>query len=151
MNGVTGEPVNDILAAVVDTLGRQLLVAKLAQLRDERRLSQRWLAGALGVSQGAVSEWVRGITRPLLAPTLALRALLGIPLEAWMTERERMLHARAELVAHDLLLRPPPPKTDKKQVGRKPLSEPDPEIDPRQLSLLAEPPSTPSTEETLPA
>ena len=71
------------MPARYDTVGRQALAGAIAELRERRRLNQRWVATALGVTQGAVSEWIRGISRPTVGNALALHKLFGVPLDAW--------------------------------------------------------------------
>ena len=53
-----------------------------AWLTEERR-TQMWLAGQIGVSQTAVSSWLRGARPPPLATALAIQRLTGIPVESW--------------------------------------------------------------------
>lgn len=69
------------------TEGRQLLDAALKQPGR----SQSWLARLLEIRQPAVSQWVRGNSRPEPHFRLALQRLLGIPAESWMTAKERKI------------------------------------------------------------
>jgi len=56
---------------------------------EHPKLSQYWLADALGVKQSAVSRWVVGKQRPRAHLRVALDALLGIPVADWLTAAER--------------------------------------------------------------
>lgn len=51
--------------------------------------SQAAVAAKVGVSQQAVSSWVRGLTRPDEVARQKLRELYGIATEAWLTAAER--------------------------------------------------------------
>ncbi len=54
----------------------------IRQLREERGWTQPDLAGRLGVSQGAVSLWERGVRRPYRRTRLRLAELFGVSVEA---------------------------------------------------------------------
>lgn len=110
------------MPARYDTVGRQALAGAIAELRDKRRLNQRWVAAALGVTQGAVSEWIRGISRPTVGNALCLYKLFGIPLDAWLTDEERRAVVRAETEAYRLQ-RSPLPERQGASRGRKPSVE----------------------------
>lgn len=107
---------------MIDSVGRQALAGAISELRETRRLNQRWLAGVLGVTQGAVSEWVRGISRPTVGNALALHKLFGIPLDAWLTDGERRSVVRAEAESNRLH-RTPLPEPSGTPRGRKPSTE----------------------------
>jgi hypothetical protein len=88
-----------------NTAGRSALIAYLEE--PTRRRTHRWLAGILGVNNGAISEWRRGLGRPSVPNALCLQKLAGIPLDAWLTAKERKLLARVEVAAHKAAQEPP--------------------------------------------
>ena len=51
--------------------------------------SQSGVATKIGVSQQAVSSWVRGMTRPDDVARHKLQGAFGIPPESWRTPEER--------------------------------------------------------------
>ena len=51
-------------------------------LRRDRELSQRALAEALNVSQGAVSQWEVGITSPDVPQLIAVAKFFDVPIES---------------------------------------------------------------------
>ena len=53
--------------------------SRLAQVLAERELSQRDLANALGVSDAAVSRWVKGERLPSLGMALLISQKLRVP------------------------------------------------------------------------
>lgn len=46
-------------------------------------MTQKGLAEALGVTQQAVSAWLRGATRPSYETRLKIEKLLGVPVDSW--------------------------------------------------------------------
>ena len=54
----------------------------LVRLRERRGLTQKEVAGELGVTRQAISQWEAGRTFPSMEKQLALSRLYGIPLEA---------------------------------------------------------------------
>lgn len=104
MSNVISFPVKAQDRARTDTPGRRQLVAFLT--RPRRHCTQRKLAKILGVNQGAVSEWVRGLSRPTVSKALFLWKLCGIPMEAWCTEAELKELQRAEFEAYKLAAEP---------------------------------------------
>jgi transcriptional regulator with XRE-family HTH domain len=49
-------------------------------------MKQQELAAALGVTQQAVSSWLRGITQPSYEKRMKIADLLGVPIEDWKVE-----------------------------------------------------------------
>lgn len=49
-------------------------------------MTQQGLAEALGVTQQAVSSWLRGVTRPNYETRMKIAELVGVPVEDWTTE-----------------------------------------------------------------
>ena len=74
-----------------ETEGRRLLL-KLLTIR-----TQAWLAEQLGppVLQWMVSRWASGDRSPPPIYRLALEILFGIPVDAWWTDEELAVVARA--------------------------------------------------------
>jgi transcriptional regulator with XRE-family HTH domain len=60
---------------------RRALGARLAQLRKQRRLTQRAVAARLGTSQTLLSRYERGIHAPSYATLLRLRHLYAVSLD----------------------------------------------------------------------
>jgi transcriptional regulator with XRE-family HTH domain len=52
-------------------------VTKLKQLRKQSGLSQAELAAAIGVTQGAVSQWEMGSSKPSLGNLVSIAKALG--------------------------------------------------------------------------
>lgn len=71
------------------TRAGEALRAALASSDPERAMSQTELARRIGVSQPAVSEWMRSGARPEHHHRVAIERLLAIPAEDWMTDAER--------------------------------------------------------------
>lgn len=46
-------------------------------------MTQQGLAEHLGVTQQAVSSWLRGVTRPNYETRMKIEELLGVPLADW--------------------------------------------------------------------
>ena len=62
--------------------------------------SQLAVAKACGVSQSAVSQWIRGETRPAAGLAReALEKMAGIAAAAWLTGAEKKRRAKAERAA----------------------------------------------------
>lgn len=58
-------------------------VALKGILKPEQALTQKQLAEKLGVTQQAVSAWLRGAARPDHRRMLRLEELLSVPVSAW--------------------------------------------------------------------
>lgn len=73
--------------------------------------SQAVVAAKVGVSQQAVSSWVRGLTRPDYVARQKLSDTYGIPAEAWLTaaERKELRDSRAGAASPDTEI---PPASD---------------------------------------
>lgn len=65
----------------LDEASAALVVAKVAELL-ERFGTQPALAKRLGVSQSAVSQWIRGAARPSYTNALRVAAVAGVPVES---------------------------------------------------------------------
>ena len=52
-------------------------MSSLVCLRKKAGLSQQYIADHLGISQGAVSQWERGVTMPIADKLPILAKLLG--------------------------------------------------------------------------
>jgi len=61
----------------------------LAAEVKKKRLSRVWIARTIGVKSSTVAAWIAGRGRPSALHAYALFVLLGIPVEAWLTEAER--------------------------------------------------------------
>lgn len=83
-----------------ETPGQLALVEWLSQ--DNSR-TQKWLAQVLRVSQSTVSIWLRGKSRPPVWIAVAIQALTGIPVDAWLIEEERRSLASISVEAHRLM------------------------------------------------
>lgn len=55
---------------------------RIKELRNERELSQEYVADILGVSRQSVSKWESGQSNPSTANLIALATLFDVPLEA---------------------------------------------------------------------
>jgi len=124
MSNIRSAPVKAQDRTRTDTLGRRELIAWLGAPR--RRRTQQRLARILGINQGAVSEWVRGLARPTVAKALFLWKLCGISVESWCTERDQTWIARAEFEAHKLAAEPDVESAEerKKRLAARQLSMP---------------------------
>jgi len=60
------------------TLGAELLRQKMLARGDAAKLAR-----ALEINTGTVSMWTSGRRTPRVATLVALRDMLGIPIEAW--------------------------------------------------------------------
>lgn len=80
----------------LETEGRRLLVQWLAAPSDPPR-SQSSLSRQLGLNQSAVSQWVRGLSRPDAHMRDVLELVCGIPARAWQTSAEQALVVAARL------------------------------------------------------
>ncbi len=60
---------------------RRALGRRLARLRQERDLSQKTIAGALGTTQEVVSRYERGLYAPKLLALLRLRQFFAVSLD----------------------------------------------------------------------
>jgi len=78
------------------TEGRRLLIECLA---PPSRHTQSSIAAALEIGQSSVSLWASGRSRPDTHHRTALRILLSIPEDAWLTPAEKATIARAESAA----------------------------------------------------
>ncbi len=65
----------------LDEASAALVVAKVGELL-ERFKTQPALAKRLGVSQSAVSQWIRGAARPSYTNALRVAAVAGVPVES---------------------------------------------------------------------
>lgn len=72
--------------------------------------SRTWLAGILGISQAAVSQWVaaKEPTRPDDTNAAALERLAGIPADDWLNDVERAKKRRREAALRALAKKPAP-------------------------------------------
>lgn len=75
------------MAASADTRGRR----ELRKILDGTEWSQSSLARELRISQPSVASWIAGHTRPSETLRVALKRLLGIEPELWMTDAEYRL------------------------------------------------------------
>lgn len=73
------------------TEGRRLLTQYLAKEGN----SQVRLAALVGVNQSSVHDWCYGVSRPESHMRTALESLCAIPVDAWLTAKERRALARA--------------------------------------------------------
>lgn len=58
------------------------IVNKIKQMREASGLSQRELAGKLGVTQGAVARWELGLADPTVLNLIALAQILDCSTDA---------------------------------------------------------------------
>lgn len=67
--------------------------------------SRTWLAGILGISQAAVSQWLatENPTRPDTRHRGTIERLTGIPADAWLTAEERAEERERERRVRTLL------------------------------------------------
>lgn len=94
--------------------------ARLKELREEARLSQRQLAERAGCSPGSLANWEQGIREPGWLAVLALAGALGVdckafeqkPAQTGKAKRGRPKKAKPE----------PKPKKKGEGKGRKPRS-----------------------------
>lgn len=70
--------------------GPGALGARLRQLRRERRLTQRALAGAINASQSSVCKWERGAAWPEYWMLIELAKVLRADI-AWLTGMEKTI------------------------------------------------------------
>lgn len=70
----------------MSTAGRQKLEL---WLDADKSRSRTMIARALGITQPAVSNWLRGVSRPEHVHRFALERLCGIPALDWDTAEER--------------------------------------------------------------
>lgn len=68
---------SDLPALTPESLG-----ARLRELRQAARVSQRGLAAQLGISPSAVSQIERGVMRPSVSRLIAYTGALGVPMAA---------------------------------------------------------------------
>ena len=68
---------------------------------DEQNLSQTEAAAVLGVTQPAVSQWTRGVSRPDPHLRRAIAAITAIPETSWETADERAQVERAVNAARE--------------------------------------------------
>lgn len=66
-------------------------VEALAEWLARFHLRQSELADLLEVHPATISQWLTGSQRPQVVDRLALQRLTGVPMEWWLTEREREL------------------------------------------------------------
>lgn len=78
---------------VQDTPGRQKFEEWIAA-DASRSITQ--VATALGISQPAVSNWLRGVARPKHDYRLAIQRICAIPANDWDTDEDRARRARLE-------------------------------------------------------
>lgn len=81
------EMTNAVATQVTDTKGRE----RLCKAIDDGEWSQTSLAAELGLSQPSVSAWCSGHTRPDSLYRRALKRLLKIDEDDWLTAAERRL------------------------------------------------------------
>lgn len=55
---------------------------------DKKSRSQAALARLLGVTQPAVSQWLRGVSRPEMPHRVAIEHLTGIHADEWLSKGE---------------------------------------------------------------
>jgi hypothetical protein len=82
--------------ASMQTVGRDKL---LKWLEADSTRSRTQVARALGISQPAVSNWLRGVSRPEHMHRVALERLCGVPAGDWDTDEERARHAQLAALA----------------------------------------------------
>lgn len=80
---------------MLDTIARR----KLAEKIDAKEITQSSLAKELGLSQPSISAWKQGKTRPETHQRQAIRRVLDIPEDDWLTDAEFVIahgHARTD-------------------------------------------------------
>ena len=77
------------------SLSRAVIILREALAARDAQWTQAELAQALGVTQQAVSGWLRGRCRPEPDTMLQVEALYGVPVRAWLepaNDRSRAVH-----------------------------------------------------------
>ena len=78
---IRSEPIRKEKAASAKTLGEVI-----RQHRTECKMTQEFVAEALGVSRQAVSKWEKGISDPSTTNLIALAKLFEVPAEELLKE-----------------------------------------------------------------
>ena len=53
----------------------------IQKYRKQKHMTQQQLADAVGVTQGAVNQWEKGVTKPKIETLVAMSKLFGCTLE----------------------------------------------------------------------
>lgn len=59
-------------------MSESIIGARIKQLRNRKHYSQQQVAAKIGVTQGAVSQWEKGVTSPASDQLLALANIFGV-------------------------------------------------------------------------
>lgn len=86
------EPYNCLFSEVER---KQLLSESLTELRKGKGLSQKEVAGALGISQATYSTYERGRTEPPMEILVRLSFMYGVSLDI-IAQRDRLVKTTAE-------------------------------------------------------
>lgn len=86
---------------MIDTPGRAALSAHCDAIGGQSEAARQITAAGAPITQSAVSQWVRGATRPEPLMREVLARVLSIPVDAWTTADERATIDRVDAIAAD--------------------------------------------------